>query len=307
MIASLFCVTSAGDLDGLGLVLAHEGDGLEPALEEGAHRVGLLRDDLVGREDDVDVEVLDVAEADDDARLRRSAEVERVAEVHDDAVDVAALERRDLARHRAHRLDLDAVRAPALPVRGLADQPVGQRARGRDADLLALEIGRGLRPVGPRDDRHQQRRAGHGGDRLDRRALGDEGHAPVPSRAAMSIEPAAAACCMRASPANAIDSTSRPFLAKIPVLDADLDRRERERFGDRLADAELLGCACADASAAASRRARERCAMDGGHDVLRRPTSSAETARRSACVMSGSCGSVFMSTNERPAPPAPSA
>ena len=38
---------------------------------------------------------------------------------------------------------------------------------------------------------------------------------PEPTR--MSIEPAAAACCMRASPLKAIDSTSRPCLAKIPV------------------------------------------------------------------------------------------
>jgi len=38
---------------------------------------------------------------------------------------------------------------------------------------------------------------------------------PEPTR--MSIEPAAAACCIRASPVKAIDSTSRPFLAKMPV------------------------------------------------------------------------------------------
>src|SRR5262245_36528805 len=38
---------------------------------------------------------------------------------------------------------------------------------------------------------------------------------PEPIR--MSIEPAAAAVCMRASPVNAIDTTSRPFLAKMPV------------------------------------------------------------------------------------------
>src|SRR6266581_1151506 len=53
-----------GDLHGLSLVRAHERDGVEPGGIEAAHRIGLGRDQLVCRVDDVRVEVAhQVAEA----------------------------------------------------------------------------------------------------------------------------------------------------------------------------------------------------------------------------------------------------
>jgi len=100
--------------------------------------LGPFRDQLVGREDHVDVEILDVGEANEDASLAPLLQLEGVADVHDRAVDVAAFHGRDLSGHGAHGRDLDAFGPPALPPRRLAHQPVGQRARGRHADLLAL-------------------------------------------------------------------------------------------------------------------------------------------------------------------------
>jgi hypothetical protein len=81
--------------------------------QESPHGLGTAPDQLVGGEDHVDVEVLDVGEANEDAALAALLELEGVADVHDGAVDVAALHRRDLARHGAHRRDVDPFRAPA--------------------------------------------------------------------------------------------------------------------------------------------------------------------------------------------------
>src|SRR5215510_4379080 len=115
-----------GDLHSVGLVAAHESYGLEPALEEIAHNLRLARDDLVGREDDMDVEVLDVGEANQNARFALFLEVEGIADVHDGAVDITALERSNLARHGPHWRDVNAGRTPAVPARGLADEPIGE-------------------------------------------------------------------------------------------------------------------------------------------------------------------------------------
>src|SRR5262249_3066032 len=57
-----------------------------------------------------------------------------------------------------------------------ADEQIGDGAGRRDADLRALGLGGGLGPVGTHHDRQQKRRPGHGGDRLDWRALDDERH-----------------------------------------------------------------------------------------------------------------------------------
>ena len=59
------------------LVGADEGDGLEPAAQETPQRVGPLLDHVVGREDDVGVEILlDVAEVDQDAALLQLLQLE---------------------------------------------------------------------------------------------------------------------------------------------------------------------------------------------------------------------------------------
>src|SRR5262252_668045 len=110
--------------------------------------------------------------ANQDAGFALLFEIKGIADIRNRAVDVAALERRDLAGHGAHGCDVDSVWSPAMAARGLADEPIGKRARGRDAHRLALEAGDGFGAVRPHDDREQERGAGHGGDALDRRALG---------------------------------------------------------------------------------------------------------------------------------------
>jgi hypothetical protein len=64
---------------------------------------------------------------------------------------------------------------------------------------------------------------------------------PGPEPSANSMEFATMACCRRASPPNPMDSTSRPYFAQMPFALSDLDRREREGDGGRLADADPVG------------------------------------------------------------------
>ena len=49
-----------GDAHGLGLVRRHEGDDVLPAGEKAPHLIRLVGDHVVGREDDVGVEIFDV-------------------------------------------------------------------------------------------------------------------------------------------------------------------------------------------------------------------------------------------------------
>ena len=78
------------------LLLAHEGDGFEPAFQEAAQRFGLRRDGLVGREDHVDVEILQqVVEAEQDAALAALDEIERDGEIDDRRIDRLGAERGD--------------------------------------------------------------------------------------------------------------------------------------------------------------------------------------------------------------------
>jgi hypothetical protein len=54
-------------------------------------------DELVGGEDHVDMEILDIGEADQDAAFAPLLEFKGVSYIHDGAIDVAALDRRDLS------------------------------------------------------------------------------------------------------------------------------------------------------------------------------------------------------------------
>ena len=148
----VFASDRGGNLHRFGFVGAHKRDGLEPAFEEVAQIVGLAGDILIGRINDVNDEIRHLREAHQDTGLPFLFQIERIADIHDDAVDVATLERRDLPRHPAHRLDFDAVRTPALTAGRFADQKVSQRAGGGNADFLALEVGDRLWSVGTDDD-----------------------------------------------------------------------------------------------------------------------------------------------------------
>jgi hypothetical protein len=70
-------------------VVAHIGDGLEPAGEECRERVGVFRDQIVARVNDRDMEILDaVAEFDQDVSASRLDEFIDGDAVCGDAVDL---------------------------------------------------------------------------------------------------------------------------------------------------------------------------------------------------------------------------
>src|SRR3954468_23508240 len=114
MSSSLF-VTSLAMATVSRLVLAHEIDGLEPTPQKCAKRLRTFGDELVGGEYHVDMEILDIGEADQDAAFAPLLELKGISYIHDGTIDVATLDRRDLSRHGAHGRDLDAFRPPALP------------------------------------------------------------------------------------------------------------------------------------------------------------------------------------------------
>ena len=114
----------AGDPDGLVLVGEHEFDDLFPGGQKAAHLVRLLQNHVVGRNQDVGVKFLDVvSEFEQQPPLVRLLEHQPLGRGHDEAVDLAALERRKLRGDRAERNGADAVRAPSEPAGQFARQP----------------------------------------------------------------------------------------------------------------------------------------------------------------------------------------
>ena len=104
-----------GNVDRLLPVVAHIGDGFEPAGEEGFQRLGIAGNQIIARIDDMDVEVFDaVAEFDQDAAVAGLHEFVDGHAVGGHAVDLMGLQRGDLRLRGAKRRDLDAVVAPAL-------------------------------------------------------------------------------------------------------------------------------------------------------------------------------------------------
>src|SRR5215467_612065 len=161
------------DFDRLLLVVLHPAHALEPAGEERPDRLRMAVDNLAAGERRMHVEILDaVAEAHQDPPDALLLEPQDRARLGDDAVDLAGAQRRDLRGRRAERRDLEAVVAPALLARQLLGEPIGQRARGRDADGAALEVVLGLHRSVLEHDQHDG--AGRVGERRNaehRRAL----------------------------------------------------------------------------------------------------------------------------------------
>ncbi len=118
---------------------------------------------------------------------------------------------------------------------------LGHRADGRDADLAALEIVGGLhRVVVAHHQREQQRRPGHGGDALDRRALDDEGEART--GAERDVDAVGRHRLLHAGvAAEAADLDLDAVLLEDAGARADVGRHERERLAPGLADAQRLG------------------------------------------------------------------
>ena len=133
---------------------------------------------------------------------------------------------------------LEALGAPALPARQLLREPVGEPACGRDADLLALDVGDGLRPVVEHGEHDRIGRVRHGGDADLRRALRD--HRQLRARADGDIERAGGDRLLHARAAAEIGGFHvEPVLLEDADLDADVDRHELEGARLRLADADL--------------------------------------------------------------------
>jgi len=244
----------AGDRQRVGLVLAHEGDGLEPALQKGAQRLWLARDRLVGGKDHMDMKILhQFAETQQDLAFAALNEVERLREVDDGGVDRLGLERGDAVGVVADRDLRHAVVAPALLPRHLADDPARHRANGRDPDLAALEIiDRRHRAVVAHDQGKKQRRPGHGCDAFRRRALDDERQAGA--RAEPDVD---AVCRHRLLQPRIAAETADLDLDAVVLEDAgaraDIGRYEGKRVAPRFAHAQRLGgvrrsCRCQDES-----------------------------------------------------------
>ena len=168
--------------------------------------------------------------------LERVADFERA----DVAVDLAGLDRGARRRHAADRHRGDAGRAPALERADALADPVGQRADGGDAELLALEVVDRLdRRVVADHHRHVARHAGHGADRLGRHALDHERHAGPAADADVDavggqslLHPGVAAEGRRFD--------LEAVLGEDAGLHADVERREGPGERHRLADAQLL-------------------------------------------------------------------
>src|SRR5262245_5241087 len=80
------------NLHGLGFIRMDERDGLEPAAQEPAQQVGALVDHVVGRVDDVGVEMLlDLAEVEHDAALLQLLELEAGGRLDHQGIEIAAL------------------------------------------------------------------------------------------------------------------------------------------------------------------------------------------------------------------------
>src|SRR5262249_60365700 len=85
--------------------------------------------------------LLDVAEQENIAALVLLLELIAGRRFNHHAVKLATLHGGEASRHRAERHDLDALRPPALLLRQLAREPVGEPAPRGDADPFALGFG----------------------------------------------------------------------------------------------------------------------------------------------------------------------
>ncbi len=152
------------------------------------------------------------------------------------------LERRNLGRKRAadrhrHR----PVRAPALRLVEPVDHPFRQRSRGRDADLLALEIGhiREARIIAG-NEAHELGRSGDHCDADHRRALGDEAH--VGAAADRDVDAAGDQRLLLLRAAGEVELCDvEPLGFEKALVHADIERHKAELLRHHLADAQRLG------------------------------------------------------------------
>ena len=132
---------------------------------------------------------------------------------------------------------------PLTLVDAVAD-PVGQRAHGGAAELLALEVVHRLdRRVVADHHRHVLRHAIHHGHRLGRDAFGHECHAG--SAADADVGAVGGQCLLQLGVAGRGGGFDvKPVLGEDAGLDADVERREGPGKRHRLDDAELFRGAC---------------------------------------------------------------
>ena len=182
-----------------------------------------------------------IAERREQPALAVLDEIESFLNRVDAAGEFARFHGGEARAHLAHRRHLDAVRPPALAIGEAPRQPVGQRACGRHADALALEVIDGLdRPVLHHDERHVARLARHGGDGDGRHALGRIAHARA--RAEADVDRAGGERLLQLAIAsengnlgiNAEGGEDALFLGHIGA-------GEGEGRANRLADAQLRG------------------------------------------------------------------
>ncbi len=100
-----------------------------------------------------------------------------------------------------------------------------------------------LRAVRQHDEGQKQRRSRHGGNRLDRRALGDEGHGRT--RAERDVEAVGRHRLLHLGVAGKrylLDVEA--VLLEEALADADVERHERKCLGHGFADAQRFGSVC---------------------------------------------------------------
>jgi hypothetical protein len=151
-------------------------------------------------------------------------------------VELPSLQQRVLRRRRSARHLDDGVAAPALTHRDLAHHPSHERGQRGHAHALAPEIGHGLdRPVGQHGKAGVERRPGHRGDALHRRALGDE--AQIEPDAQSDIDAAGRQrLLLLRRPAERRGLDGQPFGGEEAALHAEIEQHEGEGLRDRLAN-----------------------------------------------------------------------
>lgn len=229
-----------------GFIGTGEGDGFEPGLKKAADGIGMRRDELVGGDNHISMEIRhQTAESLENPGVAALLSFQREAQIQRGAVDLAGLHERDGSGRRAGGHDVDAFWSPPLLPREIDRQQRRERARRGDADFLPFEAGDGRdRLIRVHGDADIVRRTRHRGNRLGRRALDDEGHVRTVVEAHID-----AAGDHRldhlggAGEGEALDLEA--MTTEDPLLDAEIEQGEGKGLRDRLADPEhVFGLSC---------------------------------------------------------------
>ena len=148
---------------------------------------------------------------------------------------------RDLSARPPERRDIDPFGAPTLLARKFPGQPISQRAHGRNADALALEILDRL-DAGALTNKQRKvhRSARHRGDTNCGRALRHEGHSGPGADADVDTVGGKRLVQFRTA-AERRNFQFDIMLFEDAFFDTNIDRRERECRRDGLADPQLIG------------------------------------------------------------------